>query len=76
MCIRIGHLTNTNHLVLATQASQLFYSSYSSLIRSCNDWLTVCAIKVRSIVEVACSHASSINLAFQEDEVHLHEIRN
>ncbi|XP_039116570.1 uncharacterized protein LOC120252166 [Dioscorea cayenensis subsp. rotundata] len=62
--------------ILATQAAQVFYSPYPSLRKSCNDWLAVCAIKARSIVEVAGTQAPSICNAFQEDEVQVHEIEN
>lgn len=38
--------------------------------------LVVCAIKAGSIIEVASSHASLINLSFQTNEVQTHEIWN
>jgi len=62
--------------ILATQAAQVFYSPYPSLTRSSNVWLMVCAIKARSIVEIAKSNAISVVSAFQADEVQIHEIGN
>ena len=43
--------------ILVVQAAQVYFASYPTLKRNVNDWLVVCKIKVRGIVEVPKSNA-------------------
>ena len=51
------------------QAAQVYFASYLTLKRNVNDWLVVCKIKERGIVEVPKSNAClpSDMMAFKED---------
>lgn len=54
--------------ILAVQASQVFFATYPTLKRNMNEWLVVCKIKARSIVEV-----SNLNTCLHSDEIALQE---
>ena len=62
--------------ILAVQSAQVYFASYPTLKRNVNDWLAVCKIKARGIVEVPKSNAclSSDMMAFQEDVSDQHGI--
>lgn len=52
--------------ILAKQAMQVYFCNYPSLKRDKRDWLVVCKVKARSLVEL--SHAPGSNKeAFQDD---------
>ena len=59
--------------ILVVQAAQVYFASYPTLKRNVNDWLAVCKIKARGIVEVPKSNASDM-MAFQEDVSDQHGI--
>ena len=54
----------------------MYFASYSTLKRNVNDWLLVCKIKARGIVEVPKSNACLLYdmMAFQEDVANQHGI--
>ena len=58
------------------QAAQVYFASYPTLKRNVNDWLAICKIKARGIVEVPKSNAClpSDMMAFQEDVSDQHGI--
>ena len=62
--------------ILVVQAAQVYFASYPALKRNVNDWLVVCKIKARGIVEVPKSNAClpSDMMAFQEDVSDQHGI--
>ena len=62
--------------ILVVQAAQMYFASYPTLKRNVNDWLAVCKIKARGIVEVPKSNAClpSDMMAFQEDVSDQHGI--
>lgn len=55
--------------ILVVQAAQVYFASYPTLKRNVNDWLAVCKIKARGIVEVPKSNAClpSDMMTFQKD---------
>lgn len=62
--------------IFAVQAEQVYFASYPTLKRNATDWLAVCKIKARSIMEVSDSNACmpSDVMAFQEDVCDQHGI--
>ena len=66
--------------IFAEQASQVYFISYPSLRRDSTDWLAVCKIKARSVVEVA--EVADMNvlpsdvMPFQEDVIEQREIHH
>ena len=62
--------------IIVVQATQVYFASYPTLKRNVNDWLAVCKIKARGIVEVPKSNAClpSDMMAFQEDVSDQHGI--
>ena len=56
--------------ILAMQAAQVYYFSYPSLKRDKSDWLAVCKVKARLMVDVPHTVEKIVdgNSAFQEDE--------
>lgn len=55
--------------ILAMQAAQVYYVSYPSLRRDKSDWLAVCKVKARSVIDIpATVEITTVNMAFQEDE--------
>ena len=62
--------------ILAVQAAQVYFASYPTLKRNVNDWLAVCKIKARGIVEVPKSNACLLSdmMAFQENVSDQHGI--
>ena len=63
--------------IMAVQASQVYFETYPSVKRTHNDWLAICQIKARSIVDVPniVEKPHTLNdLAFQEDNSQMHEI--
>ena len=62
--------------ILVVQVGQVYFASYSTLKRNVNDWLVVCKIKERGIVEVPKSNAClpSDMITFQEDISNQHGI--
>ena len=72
----VEYLTYMSHFILAMQASQVYFATYPTLRRNMNDWLAVCQIKARSIVEVSDSNICLPFdvLALQEDVCQQHGI--
>ena len=62
--------------ILIVQATQVYFASYPTLKINVNDWLVVCKIKARGIMEVPKSNAClpSDMMAFQEDVSDQHGI--
>ncbi|KAH0660953.1 hypothetical protein KY289_029701 [Solanum tuberosum] len=63
--------------IMAVQASQVYFETYPSVKRTQNDWLAVCQIKARSIVDVPniVEKPHTLNdLTFQKDNSQMHEI--
>ena len=58
------------------QVAQVYFASYPTLKRNVNDWLVVCKIKARGIVEVPKSNACLLYhmMTFQEDVSDQHGI--
>ena len=63
--------------ILAMQACQVYYVPYPSLRRAQTDWIAVCKIKARAVVEMpelSKKTSSMSELAFQDNEINLHQI--
>ena len=75
--VKSGRIFNRYEpFILAMQAAQVYFATYPTLKRNVNDWLAVCKIKTRSIVEIPSSNACmpSDMIAFQEDVSNQHGI--
>ena len=63
--------------ILAMKACQVYYVPYPSLRRAQMDWIAVCKIKARAVVEMpelSKKTSSMLKLAFQDNEINLHQI--
>ena len=62
---------------LAMQACQVYYVPYPSLRHAQTDWIAVCKIKASVVVEMpelSKKNSSMPELAFQDNEINLHQI--
>ena len=68
-------LNKYEHFILVLQAAQVYYVSYPSLKRDKFDWLAVCKVKARILVDVPNTVEKTIdsNTTFQEDEAFIIE---
>ena len=64
-------LSKDEPFILAMQAVQVYYEPYPSLRKDKSDWLAVCKVKARLIIDVpaAVDKTVTTNIAFQEDEL-------
>ena len=53
------------------QAGQVYYVPYPSLRKDKSNWLAVCKVKVRPVIDVPAvvDKTATTNIAFQEDEL-------
>ena len=59
------------------KACQVYYVPYPSLRRAQTDWIVVCKIKAREVVEMpelSKKTSSMSKLAFQDNEINLHQL--
>ena len=63
-------LSKDEPFILAMQAAQVYYVPYPNLRKDKSDWLAVCKVKARLIIDVpaAVDKTVTTNIAFQEDE--------
>ena len=64
-------LSKDESFILAMQAAQLYYVPYPSLRKDKSNWLAVCKVKARPVIDVPAAVDKTIttNIAFQEDEL-------
>ena len=64
-------LSKDEPFILAMQAAQVYYVPYPSLRKDKSDWLAVCKVKARPVIDVpaAVDKTVTTNIAFQEDEL-------
>ena len=64
-------LSKDEPFILAMQAAQVYYVPYPSLRKDKSDWLVVCKVKARPVIDVlaAVDKTVTTNIAFQEDEL-------
>ena len=64
-------LSKDEPFILAMQAAQVYYVPYPSLRKDKSNWLAVCKVKARPVIDVpaAVDKTVTTNIAFQEDEL-------
>ena len=64
-------LSKDEPFILAMQAAQVYYVPYPSLRKDKSDWLVVCKVKARIVIDVPADVDKTVttNIAFQEDEL-------
>ena len=64
-------LSKDEPFILAMQAAQVYYVPYPSLRKDKSNWLAVCKVKARPVIDVPASVDKTVttNIAFQEDEL-------
>ena len=64
-------LSKDESFILAMQAAQVYYVHYPSLRKDKSNWLAVCKVKARPVINVsaAVDKIVTTNIAFQEDEL-------
>ena len=63
-------LNKDDPFILAMQVAQVYYVPYPSLRKDKYDWLAVCKVKAKPVIDVstAVDKIATTNIAFQEDE--------
>ena len=64
-------LSKDEPFILAMQAAQVYYVPYPSLRKDKSNWLAVCKVKARPVIDVPAVVDKTVttNIAFQEDEL-------
>ena len=64
-------LSKDEPFILTMQVAQVYYVPYSSLRKDKSDWLAVCKVKARPVIDVptAVDKTVTTSIAFQEDEL-------
>ena len=64
-------LSKDEPFILTMQVAQVYYVPYSRLRKDKSDWLAVCKVKARPVIDVLATVDKTVttNIAFQEDEL-------